>query len=195
MPRILLAGIALFVLWKFQHTPIGLGSFPAYVIALLIEERAVAQFRLHQRAPSRRTAISDIDGYWEPSPRTPEQLPASNFATLFIAVFTMMVMADSFFMTNWLDLPEASNPSHGNGFLTLLKGITSLLCLATALIGPVVLGVFTYIDSASRQDSRSQLPAGGIAPFFSAALVTVLTYGHFYVAHQFYDALGALRPS
>jgi TRAP-type C4-dicarboxylate transport system permease small subunit len=75
-----------------------------------------------------------------------------------------------------------------------LKIISGIFSIAIAALAPIVVGVFTYISFTEWRDSRKAgYPTAGVAGCFPAALVAIGCYGHFFIAFQFYHAIGALR--
>jgi hypothetical protein len=115
----------------------------------------------------------------------------SDFLSLLVPVVVLMVMADSFFFTDWLDVPPTSGTT--SSLVGFLKIVVSLAALAVALGGPVFLGVLAFVGFNDWIDDPTRPPRSGCLGVPAAAAVLVLGYAHFYLAYLVYESLGALR--
>lgn len=177
--RILLTGVVLYLYWRFKESATGLLAFVAYVGALFVEQWAMARFREKRPVPPRPERVDRAT-----------QEASGDYVSLLVVVLALAVMGDAFFFTDWLDIP-----ADGSVGMRLLKIVASLVALAVALLGPIVVGTMTYIELAEwisrRSDSSDFVVTFG--PVVPVALVTVACYGHFYLGYLIYGAMGALR--
>ncbi|WP_329134587.1 hypothetical protein [Streptomyces sp. NBC_00670] len=193
--RLLFVGAVFFVYWKFENTTFAQGSFVVAVAGLLVEHWVTEQFL--RRTPRRRQAVPPVPGGRPEAGRgagTPGVV--GDTVTAVLVALALAVMADAFFFTTWLELPDASGASGSEGLAAAIKGVASVLALVVAFLAPVVVGVFVYICCTELLDSRSteQGTSGGCVSLLPAAAAVFVFYGHFYVAYRFYESIGALRP-
>jgi len=208
---VIIGGIALFLFQRFEENVAKQLTFAVYILGLLVETWFTDNVKKIKTGPKRA-------GRPAPSPPAPGQIwpsapPSDRYDSgdvlMVLGVFIpSAIMADAFFFTNWLDLPPASA---GPGELDLgavavvVKIVASLLALAIAFLGPVVVSVFLYIGLTSWMEERAadrrrasgavdqQARGVGCLAFVAAAVICLLGYGHFFLSYAFYDALGALR--
>lgn len=187
--RIAFAFVAEYMAWKLRNTSWGQASFIAYALGLFVDNWFTSQVS----RPTPRSRGSSNAGY--PTPSSDDAYAsAADVLTILGTSLVLMVMADAFFFTTWLDLPAPPGVSGSTGIATVVKIISSFLALAVAFAAPLFVGVFVYVAVQDRLDSRSQTPSGGCLSFLPTALVSLACYGHFYAAFRFYEALGVLRP-
>jgi hypothetical protein len=191
--RITFAFVAFYVCWKFRNTPIGQSSFVVATAGLFIDEWFMSQVR--QRTPRRRKAGPGDAHHRELSAVGSKPSNDGDVVTVLVTTSVVAVMADSFFFTTWLDLPDVSGSSGVGALAALVKVIASLLALTVALIAPMAVGLLVYVGCSDWIDSRSgsQSSPGGCIAILPAVIVWLACYGHFYVAYLFYDSIGALR--
>ncbi|WTW97302.1 hypothetical protein OG216_29885 [Streptomycetaceae bacterium NBC_01309] len=200
--RIAFAVLALYLFWKFQNTSIGQGSFIVAAVGLFVDEWFMSQVRggrtagtaAHPGPAGRVQRPAGSAGYadpWGSAPSGRGPTEVGTVATIFVTSLILAIMADSFFYTTWLELPEDAESSGGGGLMTVIKIIASLLALAVAFLAPIFVGVFVYIEIADSLGSRA---FGGCAALLAAVVVVAVSYAHFGVAYLFYEELGVLRP-
>lgn len=144
---------------------------------------------------------------WRPSP-SPERHALSDFVSVLVVFVPLSIMADSFFFTNWLDLPPTpAGPGElgPSAIAVPVKFLVSVLALGVAFLGPVAVSVFLYIGLTSWIEKRAgdkrraagnpDAPVQGTGCFalVAAVVVWLLGYGHWLLSYAFYDAIGALR--
>ncbi|WP_329415021.1 hypothetical protein OG802_28570 [Streptomyces sp. NBC_00704] len=196
--KVLFALACFYVFWKFRNTTLGQSSFIVSVIGLFIDDWFMN--RLRDGVP-RRTSVPQRHEDAAPQPHTGDggRPPGGvgDYLAVVVTAVLSAVMADSFFLTTWLDLPPATGSAGAGGPAVAVKVVASLLAMAVAVAAPVVLAAVTYLTCAEWLADRSGSPHrnGGCLALFPAALLGVAAYGHFYLAYEFYQFLGALRPT
>lgn len=210
--KVVIAGLALFLFQRFEANIAKQLTFACSIVVILVETwftdnvKRLAGKGERGGRPASRSSAPGWD--WQPSPSLPPDRHGLGDAVSVLAAFIpLAVMADSFFFTTWLDLPPAAGPGGpGPGFIpVVVKFVASLLALGIAFVGPVVIGVFGYLGLLSwleRRIADRKAAAGkldepvtgvGCLALLPAVLVGLLAYGHFFLGHAFYDALGVLR--
>ncbi|MEE1941686.1 hypothetical protein V1L54_20125 [Streptomyces sp. TRM 70361] len=196
LARVLFALAAFFVFWKFSNTTLGQGSFVVAVFGLVLEKWVVDRF-FPEKAARGETGRAGRTP-WEPSGGARQTGGSGSVVTVLVTCAVLTVMADAFFFTTWLDLPDADGASGADGREAAVKMIASVLALGVAFAAPVVVGLAVYLECAERLDGRfrpnAQGPTGGCVSIVPAVVVAAVFYGHFYVAYVFYESIGALRP-
>ncbi|MEU0118640.1 hypothetical protein ABZ137_34390 [Streptomyces bobili] len=194
--KVLFALACFYIFWKFRNTTLGQSSFIVSVIGLFIDDWFLNHLRggvAHRASGPQRDADA-------PQPHTSDGgRPPGGVGDYPVVVVTSVlsaVMADSFFFTTWLDLPPATGSAGTSGLAVVVKVVASVLAIAVAVLAPVVLAAFTYLTCAEWLADRSGSPYrnGGCLALFPAALLGIAAYGHFYLAYDFYQLLGVLRP-
>ncbi|MEV6523128.1 hypothetical protein AB0M43_14355 [Longispora sp. NPDC051575] len=186
--------MALYLFFLFKNSMLAPASFLAYGLGVVIESW-VTNFATAQPPPtpaSRSAAANPMahQSAYQPAAAVRER-DAGGALSMNISIVVLMVMADSFFLTTWLTMTDEDS-----GFAALIKIVASLLCLALAFLGPIAIGVFSYIALDERFSARlapnSQYAEGaGCLAGVSAAALTVVCYGHFLLAALLYSAFGA----
>ncbi|MEV4708804.1 hypothetical protein [Actinoplanes sp. NPDC049316] len=209
--KVVVGGIALFLFQYFEGNVAKQLTFVFYIIVLFVETWFTDNAKKLKASPgrgSRSTFPAPAPAQLSTVSAPVERQAFGDFITIAAVFIPLAIMADSFFFTTWLDLPGTSaGPDQFDvgAVAVVVKIVASILALAIAFLGPIVVAVFLYVEltswmqerSAARKRAAGKLdtePGGsGCFAFLPAAAVCVLCFGHFFLSYAFYDALGALR--
>ncbi|MDG4780761.1 hypothetical protein O7614_14035 [Micromonospora sp. WMMD961] len=206
-----IGGVALFLFQYFEEKVAKQLTFALYILTLFVETwftDNAKKIKAGRGSGGSPASPVSVPGQTWPSSLPSDRSTFGDFLSVLAIFIPSAIMADSFFFTDWLDLP-ATSPGPGEldlgAIAVVVKIVASVLALGIAFLGPVVVSVFSYIGLTSWMEERTadrrraagepatQAVGAGCLALVPAAVVLLLGYGHFLLSYAFYEAIGALR--